>query len=196
MAKKSGDKYQTIIEAAVKIIARHGYHQAQVSKIAREANVADGTIYLYFKNKEDILTSLFHEKMGGFIDYAQEQIDLQDKAEDKLRELIRIHLTLLTSDPDLAIVTQIELRQSDPEIRQRIGVTMKKYFDLIDSLIKEGIKQGMFRDDIDIGTIRRLIFGTLDETVTAWVMKNQKYDLTRMIQPIHSLIIHGLMPRK
>src|SRR4051794_14081424 len=66
--KKNKPKYMQIIDAAVVVIAEHGYHQAQVSKIAKQAGVADGTIYLYFKNKEDILISLFEEKMGTYIE--------------------------------------------------------------------------------------------------------------------------------
>ncbi len=195
MAKKTGDKYQAIIDAAIKVIARHGYHQAQVSRIAREAQVADGTIYLYFKNKDDILISLFQEKMGNYVEELQHRLSQLDRSDQKLLELIRMHFAMLSQNPDLAIVTQIELRQSDPDIRNQMGIIMKNYFKQIDRVIQEGIEEGVFRSDISIRTIRRMIFGTMDEAVTAWVMKDQKYDLLTMVDDIHSLFINGLHAR-
>ncbi|MBO8170457.1 MAG: TetR/AcrR family transcriptional regulator [Bacillaceae bacterium] len=195
MARKTGDKYQAIIDAAVKVIARHGYHHAQVSKIAREANVADGTIYLYFKNKDDILISLFKEKMGSFFETTHHHLNELDRAEDKLRELIHLHFSLLSENRDLAIVTQIELRQSDPDIRYQIGVTMKRYFQIIDDIVSQGIEEGVFRDDLDVRIIRRMIFGTIDEAITAWVMKDQKYDIVSLTDSFHSLFVNGLRAR-
>lgn len=195
MARKTGDKYQAIIDAAIKVIARHGYHQAQVSRIAREAHVADGTIYLYFKNKDDILISLFQEKMGNYVGELEQRLSQLNGSDLKLHELIRMHFTMLSENPDLAIVTQIELRQSDPDIRNQMGVIMKNYFKQIDRVVQEGIEEGAFRSDISIRTIRRMIFGTMDEAVTAWVMKDQKYDLLTMVDDIHSLFINGLRAR-
>ena len=92
MAKRTGEKYEAIIDAAIRVIAENGYHNAQVSKIAREAKVADGTIYLYFENKDDMLISLFNEKMGAFIKTVREAIARVDSAPDQLRELMRLHL--------------------------------------------------------------------------------------------------------
>lgn len=196
MAKKTGEKYQAIIEAAVKVIAEHGYHNAQVTKIAKEANVADGTIYLYFKSKEDILISLFHEKMGDFIQHSREQIDLADSAGQKLRELIYNHFKHLSSNVEFAYVTQVELRQSNPKIRQGIRQSIKNYLRLIDEVIEIGIEQGLFRKDIPLYIIRKMVFGTLDESVTSWMMNDRKYDLMALVDPVHSLFIQGLHAEK
>lgn len=193
MARKTGDKYYAIIDAAVRVIAKQGYHSAQVSRIAKEANVADGTIYLYFKNKEDILISLFNEKMGHFIETCRQRIDQAESVEDKLYVLIDAHLSQLAQNPELAIVTQIELRQSNPLIRQGINEVMKGYFNLIDRLVETGIKQGVFRSDIDIRSARMMIFGTLDEAATTWVMKQCKYDLVSHVKPIHNLFLRGML---
>ena len=108
-----------IIDAAVVVIAENGYHQSQVSKIAKQAGVADGTIYLYFKNKEDILISLFKEKMGQFIERMENDIQKKPSAKEKLLLLIREHFRLLSQDHHLALVTQLELRQSNLELRQK-----------------------------------------------------------------------------
>ncbi|GGK33859.1 fatty acid metabolism regulator protein [Caldalkalibacillus thermarum] len=194
MAKKTGEKYEAIINAAVKVIARHGYHQAQVSKIAKEANVADGTIYLYFENKEDILISLFAEKMGKFVKMAEQKINEHTTVEEKLRTLVYMHFYQLAKDPDLAVVTQLELRQSDPVLRKKINEILKHYLQLIDKIIHLGIEEGTFSSDIDPLLARYMIFGTLDESVTNWLMKERKYDLLSNVEPILRLLLHGLKP--
>lgn len=193
MAKKTGEKYQAIIDAAVRVIAKQGYHSAQVSRIAKEAKVADGTIYLYFENKDDILISLFNEKMGQFIETCRGRIEEATSIDQKLRVLVHAHLSQLSQDPEMAIVTQIELRQSNPEISQGIGVVLKQYFNLIDDVIKAGIQDGAFRADVDVRMARMMIFGTLDEATTSWVMKQCKYDLVSHVDPIHNLFLYGLM---
>lgn len=192
MAKKTGEKYTAIIDAAIKIIAQNGYHNSQVTKIAREAQVADGTIYLYFENKDDILISLFRTKMSEFVEQVRLKTELVETAEEKIYQLIYMHFLQFTLDCDLAIVTQIELRQSNRKIRQGIGSTLKKYHLLIEDLIRFGIKEGVFHSDTDIRLMRQMIFGTLDETVTSWVMKDMKYDLLGLVQPIYFLIINGI----
>lgn len=192
MAKKTGEKYDAIIEAAIKVIARHGYYHAQVSKIAKEANVADGTIYLYFENKSDVLISVFREKMGKMIRMCEEKLKNLQSPEEKLKAFIELHLSTLARDKDYAIVTQIELRQSDEKIRQGIGESLKKYFDIIDAVVQEGIEKGIFRNDVEIRTIRRMVFGTLDQFVTAWVMKSGKYDLVSQTDDVYKLLLHGL----
>ncbi|WP_027417774.1 TetR/AcrR family transcriptional regulator [Aneurinibacillus terranovensis] len=192
MAKKNGEKYQAIIDAAVKVIASYGYHNAQVSKIAREAGVADGTIYLYFENKDDVLISLFKEKMGAFIKATRACLDQQFHAEEKLRGLIHMHLRQSSQDRNLAIVTQIELRQSNPAVREGINKVLKEYLDVIDEVIILGKEQKIFRHDVEQRIARKMIFGTLDEAVTSWIMNDRKYDLVSLVDPIHDLFLNGL----
>lgn len=189
---KERPKYQQIIEAAVEVIAQNGYHASQVSKIAKKANVADGTIYLYFKNKEDILISVFRERMGQFIDKIVTSIDEKGSSSEKLLTLIRMHYLQLSESPYLAIVTQLELRQSKPELRKEINKVLKSYLDVIDTIIEQGIIEREIRDDIHPRLIRQMIFGTIDETVTTWVMKSQRYDLTDQAEEVHKLLMHGL----
>lgn len=196
MAKRTGEKYDAILEAAVKVIAENGYHNAQVSKIAREAGVADGTIYLYFKNKEDVLISLFNEKMGSFISHVEEALNQVESPCEQLHELIRLHFEHLERDPKLAIVTQVELRQSNPKVRHAIGQILKRYLDVIDSVIENGIATGLFRKDLDVRITRKMIFGTLDETVTSWVMNDCKYSLTGQVDAIHRLFVEGIGNRE
>jgi TetR/AcrR family fatty acid metabolism transcriptional regulator len=191
--KQKKPKYKQIIDAAVIVIAENGYHQAQVSKIAKQAGVADGTIYLYFKNKEDILVSLFQEKMGIFIEKIEVEIRTEQSASEKLYTLIDKHFSLLAEDHHLAIVTQLELRQSNKELRLRINEVLKGYFNVVDKIITSGQEAGEFREDLDLRLTRQMIFGTIDEIVTTWVMNDQKYNLTKQVKQVHELFVYGFV---
>ncbi|MBX0358977.1 TetR/AcrR family transcriptional regulator [Halobacillus sp. Nhm2S1] len=190
--KKNKPKFKQIIDAAVEVIAENGYHSSQVSKIAKKAGVADGTIYLYFKNKEDILVSLFQEKMGQFIEKIEQETTSKQSAEQKLLTLIQTHFEQLAADHHLAIVTQLELRQSNKELRQKINHVLKRYLNVIDQIVEEGVEEELFRSGLDRRLVRQMIFGTMDETVTNWVMKEQKYNIEEQAKEVHSLIVNGL----
>lgn len=197
MAKKRGEKYEAIINAATKVFAQYGYHQTQVTKIAKEAQVADGTIYLYFKSKEDILISLFDEKMGGLLAAAEEKVLEQQDVESKLRTLIFMQFSYLAQDPDLAMVIkfelrQLELRQLNEVTRNKINELLRRHLHLIDHIVKSGIDQGVFNPELDPFLARYMIFGTLDETVTSWLMKDRKFDLLSKVEPLLNLLLNGL----
>jgi TetR/AcrR family fatty acid metabolism transcriptional regulator len=177
VSKKSGEKYRAIIEAAVKVIAENGYHNSQVSRIAREAGVADGTVYLYFQNKEDVLISLFTVKMGEFITKARSELIQLDNPFDKLGRLIIMHFGRLEEDRKLASVLQIQLRQSDPSIRKSIGTVIRDYYNLIEELVADGINKDCFHQGIEPKLARKMIFGTLDEVTTCWVLSSRNYSL-------------------
>jgi len=180
-----------IIDAAVIVIAEKGYHQAQVSKIAKQAGVADGTIYLYFRNKEDILISLFQEKMGNFIELIEGKIAGKTTAVEKLLMLVESHLEWVAGDSHLAIVTQLELRQSNKDLRLKINDVLKGYLKLIDKIVIEGIERNEFRSNLDVRLARQMIFGTIDETVTTWVMSDTKYNLLSLSKPLHQMLVNG-----
>lgn len=189
---KHRPKYKQIIEGAIEVIAEYGFHASQVSKIAKKANVADGTIYLYFKNKEDILISVFRDKMGYFVEETMQAIEKKTTASEKLATFVYMHYKLLSESPYLAIVTQLELRQSKPELRHEINSVLKAYLDIIDLIVQQGIEEETIRADINPQLIRQMVFGTIDETVTTWVMKSQRYDLVEQAEDIHQLLINGL----
>ncbi|WP_077615564.1 TetR/AcrR family transcriptional regulator [Caenibacillus caldisaponilyticus] len=189
---KERPKYRRIIDAAVDVIAEHGFHRAQVSKIAKKAGVADGTIYLYFKNKEDILISLFREKMGQFIEKIQDEIRDKPTIFEKLETMVNVHFSQLALDKNMAIVTQLELRQTNKNLRLKINESLKGYLAVIDQIVEQGKRDGVFRASIDTRLARQMIFGTLDETVTNWVMNDHKYDLVALAKPVTELLINGL----
>ena len=190
--KRTMSKSDRIIDAAVKVIAKNGYHGAKVTAIAKEAGVADGTIYLYFKNKEHLLISLFQAKMGSFIEYSEAQIAHHQSATQQLAGLIEAHLEQLSVDYDLAVVTQIELRQSNQEMRHNIAAVLKPYLHLIDRVIRNGMESGEFSNELDYRLARQMVFGTIDEVVTSWMASGFKYELLETRHGIHRMLIKGL----
>ena len=189
-------KHDQIIEAAVKVFAKKGFFNAKVSEIAREANVADGTIYLYFKNKDDILISLFEEKMQVWIDQADRVLcDLEDPLE-KLRAFVTQHLWMIRENRHIAEVMQIELRQSSKFMRRYQPVKYLEYLDMIGKIIEEGQQKGAIRKDVIPAIAKRAIFGALDEMLLYWVLaKRPKYSLEQTIDQISHLFVDGLRAR-
>ncbi|MBM4236215.1 MAG: TetR/AcrR family transcriptional regulator [Firmicutes bacterium] len=192
MAKRKGEKYQVLLDAAVRSFAQTGYHRTRVADIAREAGVADGTVYIYFENKEDILISLFQDLMKRFVEDLNSELALCQDANEKLYRIISYHLTTLANRPDQARVTQIELRQIDKTINQGISKPLKIYFQLIEEVVAEGKEQGLYRRNIDPKTARKVVFGAIDEVVTCWVMSGKPYDLTALSEPVYNLLSEGL----
>ena len=190
--KRNKPKYKQIIDAVVIAIAENGYHQAQVSKIAKQAGVADGTIYLYFKNKEDILISVFQEKMGVFVDNLQDIIKNGSSSSEKLAQMIENHFKVLSDDRHLATVTQLELRQSNKEVRLKINAILKEYLKLLDEILIEGMLSGEFNQTMDVRLARQMVFGTIDEITTTWVMNEYRYDLLALSSKVTQLVLNGL----
>jgi Transcriptional regulator len=187
MSKPREEKYQAILDAATEAFAEYGYFSCQVSKIAKLAGVADGTIYLYFKNKEDILVSLFRERMGQFIEQIRQEIGKYESTRDRLMCIIRTHLRYMQENRSLAIVTQIELRQSNPEIREAISGPLREYFHLIEQVLTEGVENNeVMLADPKIA--RQMIFGTLDAIISDWVTSKKSRSLEVVEDVVFDLV--------
>jgi TetR/AcrR family fatty acid metabolism transcriptional regulator len=195
LTSKKNEKYAAILDGALKAFAENGFHRTQVSKIAKAAGVADGTIYLYFKRKEDILICLFREKLGELIDKFHSGIENMEDVKAALRKVCEIHYSELENNVDLAYVTQIELRQSDLELRKEIGEAFKPYIKLIESLLEKGIEQKVFRADLDVKLVRLLLFGAMDEVVTSWLISGRKYSLSAQVDGTISFFLNGIEHR-
>jgi TetR/AcrR family fatty acid metabolism transcriptional regulator len=189
--RRSDDKRQRILQSAAKVFARKGYHGARVSEIARRADVADGTIYLYFRNKEDILVSLFDEVMIEHLRQAREELDALHGAPEKLRAIAHRHLGLLGSNRDLAVVFQVELRQSTKFMERFTASWLKDYFALLVDIIDEGQQEGSLREDLPRKLVTKSFFGALDEMVTSWILSRRDYDLSEMAGPVVDLLLNG-----
>ncbi|MCO1600457.1 MULTISPECIES: TetR/AcrR family transcriptional regulator [Desulfosporosinus] len=187
MSKPREEKYQAILDAATEAFAEYGYFTCQVSKIAKLAGVADGTIYLYFKNKEDILVSLFSDRMGNFIQEIRQSIVKCQTTQERLFCIIRTHFKYMEENRSLAIVTQIELRQSDPKIREAISGPLREYFHLIEQVLTEGVeKQEIILADVKVG--RQMFFGTLDAAISDWVSSKKPRPLEGIEELVFELM--------
>ncbi|TGE32298.1 TetR/AcrR family transcriptional regulator [Desulfosporosinus sp. Sb-LF] len=187
MSKPREEKYQAILDAATEAFAEYGYFSCQVSKIAKLAGVADGTIYLYFKNKEDILVSLFTDRMGQFTEEIRKEIAQCQTTKERLLRIARTHITYMQKNRSLAMVTQIEIRQSDPQIREAISGPLREYFQLIELVLAEGVAKGeMVLSDFKVG--RQMFFGTLDAVMSDWVLSKKPRSLNGVENIIFDLM--------
>jgi TetR/AcrR family fatty acid metabolism transcriptional regulator len=189
--QKSDDKRRRILQAAVKVFAQKGYHGAKVAAIARRADVADGTIYLYFRNKEDILVSLFAEVMDEHLCRAREELSAVEGAPARLRAIARHHLRVLGGNRDLAVVFQVELRQSTQFMERFTASWLQDYFAMVGEVIEQGQKEGTLRPDLPRKMATKVFFGALDELVTSWIVGGKDYDLSRLAVPMVDLFLHG-----
>jgi TetR/AcrR family fatty acid metabolism transcriptional regulator len=193
--KRSDDKPQRILQAAVKVFARKGYHGAKVSEIARRADVADGTIYLYFRNKEDVLVRLFDEVMTEHLVKARRELAPIRGAAARLRAIALHHLRLLGSNSDLAVVFQVELRQSTKFMERFTASWLQDYFALVGQIIEQGQKEGVLRSDLPRKLATKVLFGALDEMVTSWIIGGKDYDLAGLAAPVVDLFLNGAAVR-
>ena len=186
-------KYMAIIEAALEAFSEYGYHDCPVSKIARKANVADGTIYLYFANKEEVLISVFQEKINRLITDIEKLTKDCTDSWGKIEILVRYHMGALGNDRVLANFLQIQLRQSSANIRRGIALPLKKFYLLIENFVVEGQKEGVIDSFINANIARKLIFGTIDEVISCWVLSRRQYDVTERIDDVIYILRRALI---
>jgi TetR/AcrR family fatty acid metabolism transcriptional regulator len=189
--RRSDDKRERILQAAIKVFARKGYFAARVSEIARKADVADGTIYLYFQSKEDLLVSLFDAVMKEHIEQARSELLKAPTVPDKLRVIAAHHLRAMGQNRDLAIVFQVELRQSTKFMERFTASWLQDYFALMGAVIEEGQRDGSLRPELPRKVVVKALFGALDEMVTSWVLSRRDYDLEKLAAPVVDLFLKG-----
>lgn len=191
--RPESDKYQRIIEAATRVFADKGFFKATVSDVAGAAEVAEGTIYLYFKNKDDLLISIFENSMDMFARELDQALSGVTDPAERLRCLIHLHLRLVEEHKELAQVLHVELRQSEKFMREYQGEKVINYLKKIQGIVLEGQEQGVFRKDLDARVIRRSIFGSLDEVALKWVLTKKKEPLEQRATQLADLFLHGLV---
>ena len=192
---EKNNKYHQILEAAVRIFARQGFHQSTIAQIAKEAGVADGTIYLYFKNKDDILVQFFSHRAKQVFESFREEVDRGQTSLDKLRNLINRHLTEFQRDRNGAVVYQVETHQSSRLAEEQIKEMSQMYRDLISEIVEQGQQEGQIRKDLYVGLVKRFIIGAVDEVINTWLHSNGEYDLVSMTEPLVELFIRGIGQR-
>jgi TetR/AcrR family fatty acid metabolism transcriptional regulator len=189
------DKPQQIIEAAVRVFARKGYYNSRVSDIAREAGIAAGTIYLYFKTKDDILVTLFRDKMAEFVSALRKAIAGEPDAASKVRRLVSLHFSMLEENPDLAEVVQVELRQGQKFFRGASSQEIGAYFALIGSVLEEGVAERRFRSDLPVKVATKMLFGAMDQMATSWVLGKRGYQLVDTADAVAEIFLQGVAAR-
>lgn len=190
----TGRKKEAILDAATVEIAAHGYHSTTVAMIARRAGVADGTIYLYFENKDEILASLFDRAMDRFTQQgARELAGLRGPGE-RLARIVELHLELVGSDRDLAIITQVELRHSLHFLDQLSRAKVGAYLQAIAAVIAEGQAAGLWRRDLEAMFLAKSTFGVLDEMATDWVLSRRNTRLQARAEAVNAFLAAALRP--
>ena len=183
-----------ILNAAVRVFAARGFHHSRVSDVAREAEVADGTIYLYFKNKDDLLISLFEERMEGIVDTFKNAVRGLESPRARLRRFIELHLEMVADQPELAEVLTVELRQSAKFMREYKAPKFSEYLDILREIIRDGQQRGEFRREVDPALTRRIIFGALDEVSLYWVStRRPRETLQHAVEELWHLCAGGLL---
>lgn len=194
---KSADKHAKIIRAATKVFAKKGFFNARISDIAKEAKVADGTIYLYFNNKFDILISVFEQEIGKLIDQVRILLDKEDDPRKMLEIFITKHLTEMKKNRNLAEVIQIELRQTNKLIRDYRNNRFAEYVNIVSTIIKKGQEEKIFRQDILPGIAKRAIFGALDEISRIWNLNlDTTYTVEETARQVADIFQKGILAKE
>ena len=190
-----GDKREAILRAAIQVFAHNGYANSKVADIAREAGIADGTVYLYFKSKEEILHSVFDRNMEEAITEGKKQLAETNDPKEKLRRIALLHLERLGADPDLAVVFQVELRGSTKFMQEFSAAGFAEYLGLIRATFEEGQSAGLFRKELNAKVMAKILFGALDEMATNWILSRKRYKLAPMADQVLDIFLNGVSVR-
>lgn len=192
-AKSRADKRRHILDAAVEVFAQAGFHKSRVSDVARAANVADGTIYLYFKSKDEILLSIFEEAMAEMIEAVEAKLAPIEDPFEQLRTFTRFHMQRVEDHRSVAKVLQVELRLSNTFMREYKPSKLKQYLDIVGRIVTRGQETGVMREDVNPIIIRRALFGALDEIAMQWVLTPRaRYGLGESANQIADVFVAGL----
>jgi TetR/AcrR family fatty acid metabolism transcriptional regulator len=188
----ASDKREAILKAATQVFARHGFFQSQVADIARVAGVAAGTVYLYFRGKDDLLISLFERQMREAMREVHAALEGVTDARERLARIAQVHLDGLGRDRDLAVVFQVELRQSTKFMERFSSTHLREYLGVIRDTLAAGQADGTFRRDFNPTIAAKILFGALDEMATNWMLSRRRYSLAGQTHTIIDLFVNGV----
>jgi TetR/AcrR family fatty acid metabolism transcriptional regulator len=193
--RANGDKRERILDAATKVFAKKGFYATRVSEVAKAAGVADGTIYLYFKSKDELLVSLFEDRVEKLLSYMKDELPKQPTAAAKMRRVIELQLGLLEGERDLAEVITVIIRQSSKLLKEYAAPKFVSYLDAVAKVVAEGQASGEFRKDVSASLAARVTFGALDGVALTWALgKAEKGALARAAQQLSLVLLRGLAP--
>jgi TetR/AcrR family transcriptional regulator, fatty acid metabolism regulator protein len=189
------DKREALLRAAIDTFAARGFFNAQVADVARAAGVAAGTVYLYFRSKDDLLTSIFERTMKDAIAEGRASVAAIDDPVERLQTVARLHLDRLGRDRALAVVFQVELRQSTKFMERFSATQLREYLGIIRDIVADGQARELFRRDVNPTLAAKLIFGALDEMATNWILSRRRYALAAESDAIVDFLVGGLAQR-
>ncbi len=190
-----GDKRDALLRAATHVFANRGFFNAQVADVARVAGVAAGTVYLYFHSKDHLLTSIFDRTMREAIDEGRAALSAIASPVDRLREIARLHLGRMGRDRDLAVVFQVELRQSTKYMERFSSTLLQDYLKIIRDTIADGQADGSLRADVHPTVAAKIFFGALDEMATNWILSRRRYSLVSQAETVVGVFVDGVRRR-
>jgi len=187
-----GEKYQQILDAAVEVIAERGYFHSPVSAIAARAGVADGTIYLYFKSKDDVLKTAIDTSFARFYERVDACFDRLGDARSQLESIAGLHLQMAKENRSMAILLQTELRQSARFISEFSHHHLAKWIQLVRQVVRRGQQEGLFRKDVSDGLVAHCLFGAIDELLSSAVFTGREYDAQATAAQVVDLLLNGI----
>ena len=194
--KKDEEKRKKILDAATKVFARVGFSNTRIQDVAQEAGIAHGTVYLYFKSKDDLFISIFQESLGELIDYISSEVQKKDSAEDKLRWMISLQLDVIEENPDLTKLILIEFPGTGNFLNDRNIDVLSNYIDMIGDVLKNGIEEGIFSTNVKPDIIATMIYAAMQGIATRWILDGMSYSIKTMDVEISEIFLKGLKSQR
>jgi TetR/AcrR family fatty acid metabolism transcriptional regulator len=202
------EKRDLILDAAIKVFAVHGYHGSRVSDIAREAGIAYGLVYHYFKNKEEILATIFEERWGGFLEAVEDVAAAPGSTEDRLVSLAVLVLSAFRLRPDWVKVLVLEIQRSRRFAEPAQLAAVGKLFERVEAILREGQARGELRSDLDPRLAVNVFMGALDLVITGLVLGVNRIDdggagdrdegeyYVKVAKTVVEIFLHGLASKE
>ena len=190
--RRRDEKRERILAGAIEAFAAHGFHRARVSDVAKAAGVADGTIYLYFENKDELLARIFEQTLDRFWERGEAYVYGVEAADEQLGRLVELHLKFLGENRSLAAVFQVDLRHSPHFLGDVSRRIFRRHLDELGAMIERGQEQGVFADDVPPAEAAKLVFGAIDQLVTSWVLSRRNYRLESMAPVAQRFVLRSL----
>lgn len=190
--KKEEDKKKRILEAATRVFAKKGFYNSKISDVALEAEVAHGTVYLYFKSKEELLVSIFQSSLRELIQYVKIEIQKEDNPKSRLRRMISLQIELIETNPELTALLLVEFPQTGKFLDSHAVDEVATYIDMVASIIREGVEEGVFADHVDANVVATLIYSAIQGIATRWILEDRKYPLKKIADEISEVFLEGI----
>lgn len=190
---RAPDKRDRILQAAIHVFAEKGFFVARVADVAREAGVADGTIYLYFKSKEALLQGLFEESMDRVLVWMRELAASPEPPSERLLAIFERYAQFTEDEPRLAEVLTVQLRESGKLMAEIASQKFGEFLQILTAIIEDGQRRGHFRADLRARTVARVMYGALDELSLSWVMSDARWALSAATREVLDVFLHGIV---